>query len=130
MKRSSTRIALLSASLVLLAGAGLVAAAEAYAAPVVSMSGNATLLDGEGRAIGAVWGDQPPYKVNFTCGVPGCSNYVTSSTTTTDVARYVEYDVCNSGYYATHTIHIWMLAGSGTEVSATSHTTWTSEPSC
>jgi hypothetical protein len=130
MQTKTKRIALATLSMAIVLGAGFFSASNAFAAPVVSLTGNATLKDGGGRAIGAVWGDQPPYKVNFSCGVPGCSNYVTPSTTTTDVLRYVEYDVCNSGFYATHQIYVWMQKGAGTEVSATSHTTWTSSPAC
>ncbi len=103
---------------------------QAIAAPGLTISGSATLPDGGGRAIGAVWADQPPYKVNFSCGVPGCSNYVTSSTTTTSLARYISYDVCNSGLFATHQISVWMKAGAGTQLSATSHTTWTAGAAC
>lgn len=110
----------------------VVDAPSAFAVPVaeVTFSSNATLTDGEGRAIGGEWGNQAPYKVNFTCGLSGCANYVVSSTSTTNVLRWVEYDVCNAALTATHHISVWMKAGAGTEVSATAHTTWTATAFC
>jgi hypothetical protein len=123
-------MALITAAIAMVACAGLVSAPEAMAAAGVGITGPATLNDGGSRNIAAVWLDESPYKVNFSCGVPGCSNYVTSSTTTTGLSRTVSYDVCNSGFYATHQIYVWMDAGAGAEVSATSHTTWTSSPAC
>jgi hypothetical protein len=130
MKLTSKPIILAAAAMVIASSAVLLTVSGAIAAPVIGLTGNATRRDGGGRGIAAVWGDQGPYKVNFSCGVPGCSNYVTSSTTSTSLTRFVEYDVCNSAYTGTHTIHVWMNAGSGTELSATSHTYWTSSPAC
>ena len=119
------RLALMTGVLLVLsATAGVVGASSASAVPSVGITSSATIPIGSQREIGAIWGDAGPYKVNFTCGISGCANYVTNSTTTTTVVRSVYYGVCGSGYTANHSVDAWMNAGSGTHLSAKSFTRW------
>jgi hypothetical protein len=109
------------AAAALLAAVGIVgiSALPAEAAGAY-MSASATLPSGGSRVIAASWGFNAPYQVNFQCHVPGCANYVTSSTTTTSLARSVSFITC-SGFAATSTISI-VENGGGT--AGTSTTTW------
>jgi len=117
------------AVLVVSAAAGVVSATSASAQPNVTITQSATVAIGTSRAIAAVWGDSGPYKVNFSCGISGCANYVTNSTASTDLVRTVYYGTCGAGFTATHSIKVWNDAGAGTPLNASSYTRWTG-PSC
>lgn len=104
----------------------VVAATPATAAGV-SMTGNATLNSSQSRAIAAAWGNKPPYAVNFQCNVPGCSNFVTASTTTTGLGRTVVMTVCST---TTKTHEIYISEKGGGEVYADSKTTWRAGSYC
>ena len=105
---------------------GVLAVEPAAAVPSLSMDGNATLPKGGSRYVGATWGDQGPYKVNFYSNVPGGPSWTTGSTTTTNHFLKVAYSACTTGNFAaTHTISVWMKAGAGARVSGSSTTTWT-----
>lgn len=114
-------------------GAGLVASSLLVAAPAFAVSlvvtANSTIPSGTSKIVGAAWGDIAPYKVNFTCGVPGCSNFVTSSTNATTVFRTVVVTTCTGVTYDTKTT-VWESAGAGASASGTTVTTWTRGTSC
>lgn len=111
------RIGLASAAAVLIMLAG-----SASAAPTtLSISPNATLPSGHSRAIAAVWGDQAPYNVDFRCNVPGCADFVSSSTSVKSLSRTVSRTTC-TGVTSTHTITVRDTGGN--PISGSSRTTW------
>lgn len=124
MRRSSVFVRAGAASAAVLS---LQAFASPAAAATVSFSGNATLASGSGRAIAAAWGDSPRYNVNFQCGMTGCSNFVSSSTTTTSLSRYISLTTC-TGKTVTHSIKV--VDSKGGSASAASKTTWTRGSYC
>ncbi len=93
----------------------------------VSMTPSATLASGQGRAIRAAWGANAPYKVTFHCNVTNCTDYVTSSTTSTSVSRYVILSTC-TGAVRTSPISITETGSGSTNASTT--TTWTRGTAC
>jgi len=111
-----------------LIGTSLFIAAPAFAISLV-VTANSTIPSGTSKIVGAAWGDIAPYKVNFTCGVPGCSNYVTSSTNSTTVFRTVVVSTCTGVTYNTKTT-VWESAGSGASATGTTVTTWTRGTRC
>lgn len=99
----------------------MVFAAPPSFAAGASLSGNATLTSGQGRSLGGAWDGGGPYEVNFQCGVPGCANFVTSSTAATSLSRYVSRSTC-SGETRTHSLKV--VARSGSRASVQSQTRW------
>jgi hypothetical protein len=106
-----------------------VLAADPAMAVSAGISPNATLPSGSSRTIVAVWGTYGPFKVNFQCGLAGCANFVTSSTSSSSLSRTVGLATC-TGYTANHSLTIWENSGSGASAGASSHTTWTKGNVC
>ncbi|WIB65665.1 hypothetical protein [Curtobacterium sp. MCBD17_040] len=106
---------------------GLFAASPAMAATASMAPGNATLASGQSRAIGAAWGDKAPYSVTFHCHVTGCSDFVSSSTSTSSLGRTVGVATC-TGLVATHTLSVTDATHGGASASET--TTWTKGKAC
>jgi hypothetical protein len=92
-------------------------------AVALSMDGNATVPSGYNRLIAAAWGTSGPFKVNFVCNVPGCANFVTSSTQSVTLSRYIQVITCVGAAY-TSTITVWENAGAGASASTNSTTRW------
>lgn len=93
----------------------------------LSMTPSGSVPSGQARVIGAAWGEQSPYNVTFRCNVSGCSDFVSSSTTTTSLARSPRMTTC-TGVSRTHTISVTERGGG--RLNAQSTTTWTRASVC
>jgi hypothetical protein len=104
-------------------------AAPAEAVTLV-VTANSTIPSATAKTLGAAWGSAGPYKVSFTCGVPGCANFISASTASTTVFRYnVAVSTCTGITYDTKTT-VWEDAGAGATASGTTVTTWTKGSFC
>jgi hypothetical protein len=64
------------------------------------------------------------YKVSFTCGNPGCSDWSNSNTTIMALTRTgLHYADCNGGQ-ALSLVTVWDQAGAGTKLTGLTTTTW------
>lgn len=102
------------------------AAGAAQAATVV-IDGDATLASGQGRNIGASWAGGGPYRVSFQCGVPGCANFSSASTSSVSLARHVVRTTC-TGETRTHTLTV--IDRTGSRGHAQSQTRWLRGSGC
>lgn len=114
-----------------IAAACVLAAPTAAVAVYTAISFPATLSSGSGRTITAEWGYAGPhtgaYRANFQCGLSGCANFVSSSTYTQSLSRYVSLATC-TGYQANHTL--WARDMYGGENNSSSYTRWTAGSFC
>lgn len=112
--------------LVLAMAIGLIAAWMPTSSAIsVSISPSTTRNSGQLRAIGAAWGEDAPYNVNFQCGAPGCANFVSTSTNVTSLGRSYRFSTCIQNAH-THTITV--RESTGGRLSASSTTTWLPGP--
>jgi hypothetical protein len=129
MNKSRNGRKLAAAIALALVTTAIAVAGPAEAASIV-VTANSTIPSGTAKTLGAAWGSEGPYKVSFTCGVPGCANFTSASTTATSVFRYnVAVATCSGVTYDTHTT-IWEDAGAGASASGTTVTTWTKGKAC
>lgn len=104
----------------------LVGAASIASATAVSVSPSATIPSGTSRAIAVAWSGAAPFSVNFSCGVPGCSSFV-GTTSTTSLSRTVIDTVCTT---TTRYHNISVTDASSVRVTGSSWTRWTGGPVC